>query len=430
MIKFIVLVAALVLLATSFVLGPVTLARIREHGFRDGRSYAAVAALLLAAGALVFYVNVGMPTAVGPSITVEVENEKPIQAHIASRGATSSGDASSMSLQDAALKLEGRLAVEPTDAAGWALLAATYRQLGEEENAERAEAHQLGTETKNPTASAKALFARLIKEATDAPKDLGRQLELARMAMSRREYQFAVDAFGRALAIDGENSKLFADAADAHAALNGKIFDEKADQLVQQAISLDPSNRKALWLAGTSAFQKKNWEPAKQQWQALLGLLPPDGSEYKAVKNNLASVQAMRTLPKGSLSSENNGASEPVAKKSISVGGKVKISTELIARAKPEDTVFVFARAVGGPKMPLAIVRKTAGDLPLSFQLDDSMSMAPGAKISMHSEVIIGARISKSGNAIAQNGDLEGFSQPARVGTENISVVINSVVAR
>lgn len=111
-----------------------------------------------------------------------------------------------------------------------------------------------------------------------------------------------------------------------------------------------------------------------------------------------------------------------------SIAGTVRLSPELFAKAAPSDTVFVFARAASGPRMPLAIVRKQVKDLPMRFSLDDSMAMAPNMTLSSFPQVVVGARISKSGNAIAQPGDLESATQAAALGTTGLNVVIDAEV--
>jgi cytochrome c-type biogenesis protein CcmH len=107
------------------------------------------------------------------------------------------------------------------------------------------------------------------------------------------------------------------------------------------------------------------------------------------------------------------------------VAGTVKLAPGLAAKASPQDTVFIFARAVQGPKMPLAILRKQVKDLPVTFTLDDAMAMAPNMALSNFGEVIVGARVSKSGNAVPQSGDLEGLSSTIKVGATGVAVVID-----
>jgi cytochrome c-type biogenesis protein CcmH len=97
-----------------------------------------------------------------------------------------------------------------------------------------------------------------------------------------------------------------------------------------------------------------------------------------------------------------------------------------VSRAAPDDAVFIFARAAQGPKMPLAVMRKQVKDLPANFALDDSMAMTPEMKLSNFPEIVIGARVAKSGNAVPQSGDLEGFSTPVKLGASGVTVTIDA----
>lgn len=121
--------------------------------------------------------------------------------------------------------------------------------------------------------------------------------------------------------------------------------------------------------------------------------------------------------------------SAPAAAANATVKGTVSIKPELAAKAAPTDIVFIYARAPQGPPMPLAVLRAQVKDLPLTFHLDDSMAVAPMAPhLSSFAEVEVGARISKSGEARAQSGDLQGIVRPVRLGSADVKVVIDSVV--
>ena len=117
-----------------------------------------------------------------------------------------------------------------------------------------------------------------------------------------------------------------------------------------------------------------------------------------------------------------------VADVAATVSGTVRLSPGIAAKASPDDTVFIFARPAEGPRMPLAVMRKRVRDLPTAFTLDDSMAMTPAAKLSNHAQVVVGARVSKSGNPAVQPGDLEGLSTQVRPGATGIAVVISSEV--
>ena len=110
------------------------------------------------------------------------------------------------------------------------------------------------------------------------------------------------------------------------------------------------------------------------------------------------------------------------------VSGTASLDPALKGRVAPTDSIFVFARAAQGPRMPLAVIRKTVQDLPLTFTLDDSMAVMPSMKLSSVDTVIVGVRISKSGSATPSPGDLQGLSQPVKVGTKGIAITIDSEV--
>ena len=110
------------------------------------------------------------------------------------------------------------------------------------------------------------------------------------------------------------------------------------------------------------------------------------------------------------------------------IGGRVSLDPKLRDRVSADDTLFVFARAVNGPRMPLAVLRTTAGELPRNFTLDDSMAMAPAARLSGAGDVVVEARISKSGSATPSPGDLQGKSAVVKPGAQDVSVVIDDVV--
>ena len=108
--------------------------------------------------------------------------------------------------------------------------------------------------------------------------------------------------------------------------------------------------------------------------------------------------------------------------------GTVSLSPALAGKVAPTDSLFIFARAAAGPRMPLAVVRRQVKDLPFTFTLDDSQAMAPEMNLSKFRDVIVGARISKSGSATPQSGDLQGLSATVQTGADNIKIVIDQVV--
>jgi cytochrome c-type biogenesis protein CcmH len=216
-----------------------------------------------------------------------------------------------------------------------------------------------------------------------------------------------------------DNAGLWADYADALAAANGKQISGQAEKLVAKALAIDPNHPKALWLAATAALQRGDKTTALKHWQHLKKLLPPDSADARVIAANIAEVQDQPAAAAAT--------GEPTAHASgATIHGVVSIAPALAKDLKAGDTLFIFAKASNGPPMPLAVLRKKAGELPVKFELDDSMAMTPMAKLSNYGEVVVGARVSKNGSAMPSSGDLEGSSGVVKVGDDHIiHIVIN-----
>ncbi len=223
----------------------------------------------------------------------------------------------------------------------------------------------------------------------------------------------AVKAYSKAAIRAPRDPQLLADLADALAMARGQSMTGEPEELVLRALQIDPKNLKALALAGTAAFERKDFRSAARYWERMLPLVEADSEDARTIQANVdeaeKSFATKKTMAKG-------------------VQGTVKLSPKLAAKVSPTDTVFIFARAAAGPPMPLAVVRKRVRDLPASFSLDDSMAMAAGMTLSAHPKVIIGARVSKSGNAMPQPGDLQGLSGIVANTTQGVSVVIDTEI--
>jgi len=194
---------------------------------------------------------------------------------------------------------------------------------------------------------------------------------------------------------------------------------------------VDPTNQKALALAGSAAFEMKNYSGAVAYWQKLLQSVPKDSQEAKGISAGIAEAQAMasgKPLAGPMVAAEGtDGAASQGGPGGASVAGVVSLSAGLAAKASPNDTLFIFARAANGPKMPLAMMRVQVKDLPVAFTLDDSMAVMPAMKLSSSPEVVVAAKISKSGSANSQSGDLQGISNPVKLGASGVKVVIDTV---
>jgi cytochrome c-type biogenesis protein CcmH len=274
------------------------------------------------------------------------------------------------------------------------------------------------------------LAERLKKNPNDGPG----WVMLGRSFTVLGRFQEAEEAYGKATALIPNDAQVWADYADLKALVNGRRLAGPPMELVKKALELDPNNQKALALAGSAAFEVKNYGEAVAFWQQLLQTVPSGSPVAKQISAGIAEAQALAggKLPMVAMADaggESGAAAGQggAASGGASVSGEVSLSPALAAKVAPGDSLFIFARATNGPKMPLAILRLQAKDLPAKFSLDDSMAVMPAMRLSNFPEVIVGAKISKSGSATPQSGDLQGLSAVVKVGSNGVKVVIDKV---
>ncbi len=279
------------------------------------------------------------------------------------------------------------------------------------------------------------------------PGDASGWAMLARAYAYQHQYNDAVRAYTRAVAITPKDARLLADTADALAMTNGQRLDGEPMRLIDRALQLDPKEVKALALAGTFAFDHQQYSKAAEYWQRAVDAAPNDPEFASNLRKSIdearqlaggAPASAPAFAPASAGATAGSGAppvmaaanAQPAAGAAYgaSVRGKVTLAPNLAGKVSPGDTVFIFARAAQGPRVPLAMVRRQVKDLPFEFSLDDSMAMMPDYTISKYAPVIVGARISRSGDAIAAPGDMQGFSKPVAIGANTVAVTISEVV--
>lgn len=282
----------------------------------------------------------------------------------------------------------------------------------------------IGPQQKVTTQDMERLVEGLAAKLQQDPGNLEGWSMLARSYKMLGRNNEAEQAFDRAGAFMDNDAQLLAVYADLAATNANGNFAGKPTQLIQKALKVDPDNGMALWLAGTAAFRAQQYEVAIRSWERLTKQLEPDSDDSNMMQESInAAYAAMgKTAPKGS--STNKASVAAVA--GASVSGKVDLDPALKSKAAPGDTVMVIARAPGS-RMPVAVVRARVSDLPLTFTLDDSLSMSPQAKISLASQVDVEARISKSGMAQPEPGDLMSAVQTVKVGASGIALQVNAV---
>jgi cytochrome c-type biogenesis protein CcmH len=269
-----------------------------------------------------------------------------------------------------------------------------------------------------------AMVAKLEQRMKDQPDDAEGWSMLGRSYSAMGRYPEAVAAFKRVSALKPKDAQALADQADAVAMAAGRKLAGEPTQLIARALELDPKNLKALALAGTIAFDANDFAKAAQLWTTAVSVAEPGSELERNLQSGVTEARSRAGLPAAPVASASAPAATPAAAAGATLAGQVQIAAALKAKAAPDDTLFVFARAVEGPRVPLAILRKQVKDLPLTFTLDDSMAMNPSLRLSTATQVIVGARISKSGNAIAQPGDLQGFTKAVAVGASGLKIEI------
>jgi len=279
------------------------------------------------------------------------------------------------------------------------------------------------------------MVAKLAARLQQQPDDLKGWVMLARTYSILKRYSEAEVAYENVLRLGGENAGLLTDYADATVMANGGTFTDESGALLIRALQLDPDNVKGLWLAGHWKNQSGEQAEALRYWQQAAAKLPPGSEDAAVIAQQISRVQEKAGIeaepaPATVTATTDTGATAAADSDSgTTLSVHITLAPELAAKAAAEDTVFIFARATQGPRMPLAIVRKQVSDLPVTVTLDDSQAMMPAMQLSKFDQVVVGARISKSGNAMPQNGDLQGSVSPVDTTTkETVEITIDSTV--
>ena len=278
-----------------------------------------------------------------------------------------------------------------------------------------------------------SMVDRLAERLKTRPDDAEGWQMLGRSYATLGKHGQAISAYETALRLRPNEPTLLAELAFSAAITNRRVGGADSAQLLQRALKLDPRNPKALALAGTLSLERKDYQGAVQHWEQLARNEPADSPLGRQIQASIAQARQLAgsqsaLLPVADDALASIAAPPPRAAAAGTVTGTVTLAPALQGRVAPDDTLFVFARAVNGSRMPLAVLRKQVRDLPLSFTLDDSLAMSPAAKLSSAANVVVGARISKSGKAGAQEGDLQGQLPAVALGTANLKLEIREVV--
>jgi cytochrome c-type biogenesis protein CcmH len=329
---------------------------------------AAVLALTIPLGAWVIYGQVGEPGGLDPEART---------AGIAGTDPHASVDGASMDMERAIASLAERLRGEPDNLDGWLLLGRAYKSM------ERFE----------PALEALEQAYRL---APDEPDVIVEYAEVSALASPDR------------------------------------LFDPSSRALLQQAVTAQPDHQRGIWLLGIAAMQAGEYEQAIAHWEHLQGLLGDDAEAIQSLQMQIdnarersgAGPAVSAPAPPGMGDGAAAALQPPMAPAAVygnaEAGAarltiRVDIDPALRGRVGNGDILFVYARAVEGSRVPIAIRQMPATELPVTVVLDDSTSMMPQLKLSALPEVVVGARISRSGLATPERGDLETYTDPVAV---------------
>ncbi len=294
------------------------------------------------------------------------------------------------------------------------------------------------------------MVALLEQKMKERPDDVQGWSLLARSYAATGKFPKALEAYAHLAKIAPQDAGVLADYADALALSRGRNLAGEPTELVMRALAIDPRHTKALALAGTAALNAGDFAASIGYWERLYATAPPGSEDADQVRQIIEDVRGRAAAagkplpPSKALAAAPAAPSAPPqppmgmgtapaakAKPAVpgkSVSGTVKLAEGLAGKVAPTDTLFIYARAETGSRMPLAILRGGAGELPKSFELDDSMGMTPAVTLSGTPSVVIEARVSKAGGAVVQSGDLVGTSKPVAPGAKGVAVVIDKVV--
>ena len=310
-----------------------------------------------------------------------------------------------------------------------AMAVTLYQRLGTQTAIERLAAG--GAEVAaTPTGqhSLESMVERLAERMQKEPDNVEGWALLGRSYAALNRSNDALAAYQHALQLSPDNPEILSSYADVLVMAHNGEFTDEVGQLLDKALAADPHYPKALWLRGHWKFRHADYKGAVADWRSVAAELPPSDENLATIQEQIRVAQARLGEPLEEITPAAEQQAGPVAASGGSIQVRVALDPALSAKASPQDTVFIFARALQGPRMPLAIVRKRVADLPTEVTLDDSMAMSPAMVLSKFGEVTVGARVSKSGQAMPSNGDLQGAVSPVSTDGGEVAVTINEEI--
>ncbi|WP_462321773.1 c-type cytochrome biogenesis protein CcmI [Halochromatium sp.] len=315
------------------------------------------------------------------------------------------------------------------------------------------------------------LVARLEQRLEQEPGDAEGWMMLGRTYFATGDRQRAESALAQAYKLLPTDPMIVLAYAESIATNNDNQLEGRPAELISEALALEPNNATARWLAAMVAFQRGQFRSAATTWRKLLEQADPDSEDAVELRSLIDEAEQRAGVPAeaqqlaqaapvsaaaeatagsaGQVAAQDSAAaskpkpgSEPESESAQGpkpepdpaatnpgVRVQVTLASELSDRLPPSTPVFIYAKAAAGPPMPLAVQRATLGDLPVEARLDDSMAMMPTMQLSSFPQIIVGARVSPSGQAMPRPGDLQGETGPINsTGSGPVQVRIDQVL--
>lgn len=277
------------------------------------------------------------------------------------------------------------------------------------------------------------MVEKLERRLQEDPNQLQGWVMLGRVRRAMGQFEAAGQAYAKALALSSDDDVAI-ERAEVLAQANQGNFEGEPWKIIQAVLRANPDQLSALLLAGSAAYSEARYEQALKHWQRARTLMPADAPDLPPLEDALAQVRgklglaasaapATPSAPQAPRQAAASAATASTHAAASRITGVVQLAASLKAKVSPTDTVFIYATPADGTRMPLAIVRTTVSALPYAFTLDDSSAMTQ-ANLSSVAQVTLRARISKTGEARAQPGDLGVVLTPVKTGAQGVQLTI------
>lgn len=286
--------------------------------------------------------------------------------------------------------------------------------------------------------SVEEMVGRLREKLAQDPADVEGWAMLGRSEFVLQRYEESAKAYAKANELTGSREPdLLVNEGEALALARERDLLGRPQQLFDAALALSPEHSKGLWYAGLAAEQAGDYPAALRRWTALSGQeLPDELRPVLAERLKLAAEKSGTVVPEparppaapdtavAQSGVANGAAADQQGDPGVAIELAVRVQPELAARVEGDATLFVFAKAASGPPMPLAVYRGKARELPRQVRLDDSMGMMPALKLSQFDRWTVTARVTRSGGVQAASGDLQGSLTVARADLGKAAMVL------